>query len=87
MCLSDAAGACVSCSWLQVEVWDRQEVAKQNRSGYLSGGAPRADPLLLLARGVQPKVGVHKTRRMFCLAHIAIAGFGSSLCMLRGEVV
>lgn len=44
------------CSWLQVEVWDRQQVAKQNESGYPSSREPRADPLLLLARGQQPTV-------------------------------
>jgi hypothetical protein len=43
-------------SWLQVELWDTVEVAKQNQSGFSSGGSPRADPLLLVARGSEPRV-------------------------------
>lgn len=48
-------------SWLQVEVWDREEVRRQKETEYTSTGAARADPLLLVARGRQPKV-----RRALC---------------------
>jgi hypothetical protein len=54
-------GACASGSWLSVEAWDL-EVLGAGRPAWRTGGgggaaaqAPVADPLLGLARGVQPR--------------------------------
>ena len=54
--LAPGAGQCPAGSYLAVEVWDLNALADgATKNGWGPAGGPQADPLLGLARGVEPR--------------------------------